>query len=178
MGGTLPCCQWSCQAATSYHPAAGSRRPRSYGYGARSGPQPQSRGAPLDAPSVGLSEVSVEQLEQARRIEPVVSVQNHYNLANRSAEGVVQYAERENLAFIPWYPIATGRLARPGGPLDEMAKEHGISPSQLALAWLLKMSPAMVPIPGTSKVAHVEENTAAALVTLTDTEFEALSRAV
>ncbi|MFJ9155040.1 aldo/keto reductase [Streptomyces sp. NPDC102270] len=127
---------------------------------------------------IGLSEVSVEQLDQARRIAPVVSVQNHYNLANRSAEGVVQYAERENLAFIPWFPIATGRLARPGGPLDGMAKEHGVSPSQLALAWLLRASPAMVPIPGTSKVAHVEENTAAALVTLTDAEFEALSRAV
>lgn len=127
---------------------------------------------------IGLSEVSVEQLEQARRIAPVVSVQNHYNLANRAAEGVVQYAERENLAFIPWFPIATGRLARPGGPLDGMAKEHGVSPSQLALAWLLRASPVMVPIPGTSKVAHVEENAAAALVTLTDAVFEALSRAV
>ncbi|MEU2561621.1 aldo/keto reductase [Streptomyces longispororuber] len=127
---------------------------------------------------IGLSEVTVEQLEQAREIADIVSVQNKYNLADRSAEDVLEYAERENIAFIPWYPMATGELARPGGPLDAAAKEHGATAAQLALAWLLRRSPVMLPIPGTSRVAHLEQNTAAAEITLTDAQFEALAAAV
>ncbi|QUW78247.1 aldo/keto reductase [Streptomyces mirabilis] len=127
---------------------------------------------------IGLSEVTVEQIEEAQKIADIVSVQNLYNLANRGAEDVLEYAERENLGFIPWFPMATGQLARPGGPLDTLAKEHGASPSQLALAWLLRRSPVMLPIPGTSRVAHLEENTQAAQVTLTDAQFQALSQAV
>ncbi|WP_327138459.1 aldo/keto reductase (plasmid) [Streptomyces sp. NBC_01340] len=127
---------------------------------------------------IGLSEVTVEQIEEARKIADIVSVQNLYNLANRGAEDVLEYAERENLGFIPWFPMATGQLARPGGPLDTLAKEHGANPSQLALAWLLRRSPVMLPIPGTSRVAHLEENTRAAQVTLSDAQFQALSQAV
>ncbi|WP_405182372.1 aldo/keto reductase [Nocardia sp. NBC_01377] len=127
---------------------------------------------------IGLSEVSVEQLAQAREIAEIASVQNLYNLANRRAEDVLDYAEANGIAFIPWFPIATGELARPGGPLDTFAKQHGATPSQLALAWLLRRSPVLLPIPGTSSVAHVEENTAAATITLTDEEFAALSDAV
>jgi len=127
---------------------------------------------------IGLSEVSVEQIQQARKTAEIVSVQNLYNLSTRKSEDVVEYAERENLGFIPWFPMATGELARPGGPLDGIAKEHGASPSQLALAWLLRRSPVMLPIPGTSSVAHVEENVDAAQLTLTEAEFDALSGAV
>ncbi|MER6982888.1 aldo/keto reductase [Streptomyces carpinensis] len=127
---------------------------------------------------IGVSEVTVEQLKEARTYAEIASVQNLYNLANRSAEDVLEYAEAENIAFIPWFPIATGELARPGGPLDAAARQHGTSPSQLALAWLLRRSPVMLPIPGTSRVAHLEENTDAALIRLTDEEFEALSSAV
>ncbi|MGI5441018.1 aldo/keto reductase [Streptomyces shenzhenensis] len=127
---------------------------------------------------IGLSEVTVEQLDQAREIATIVSVQNLYNLANRGAEDVLDHAERANLAFIPWFPMATGELARPGGPLDSAAKKHQVSPSQLALAWLLSRSPVMLPIPGTSRVAHLEQNVAAALVTLTDEEFSALADSV
>ncbi|WLS43002.1 aldo/keto reductase [Micromonospora profundi] len=126
---------------------------------------------------IGLSEVSVEQIEQARAITEIVSVQNLYNLVNRSAEDVLDHCERNDLAFIPWFPIATGELARPGGPLDAISTEHGATPAQLALAWLLRRSPVMLPIPGTSSVAHLEENVAAAEVQLTDDEFEALSKA-
>ncbi|MET8279213.1 aldo/keto reductase [Micromonospora sp. NPDC005174] len=126
---------------------------------------------------IGLSEVSVEQIEQSRAITEIVSVQNEYNLANRSAEDVLDYCERNDLAFIPWYPIATGELARPGGPLDAISNAHGASPAQLALAWLLRRSPVMLPIPGTSSVAHLEENVGAADVRLTDDEFEALAKA-
>ncbi|MFF1744959.1 aldo/keto reductase [Streptomyces mirabilis] len=127
---------------------------------------------------IGLSEVTVEQIEEARKIAGIVSVQNLYNLANRGAEDVLEYAERENLGFIPWFPIATGELARPGGPLDTLAKELGASPSQMALAWLLRRSPVMLPIPGTSRVAHLEENTRAAQVALSDAQFRALGQAV
>ncbi|MEV6387071.1 aldo/keto reductase [Nocardia xishanensis] len=126
---------------------------------------------------IGVSQVSVEQLRQAREIATIVSVQNLYNLANRADEAVLEYAEAENIAFIPWFPIATGELARPGGPLDAIAKEHGATPAQLALAWLLRRSPVILPIPGTSSVAHVEENIDAARITLTDDEFAALSAA-
>lgn len=127
---------------------------------------------------IGLSEVSVAEIEQARRAADIVSVQNLYNLANRRSEAVLDYAEANGLGFIPWFPIATGELARPGGPLDSIASSHGATPAQLALAWLLKRSPAMLPIPGTSRVAHLEENTAAAEVDLTDQEFRILSDAV
>jgi aryl-alcohol dehydrogenase-like predicted oxidoreductase len=127
---------------------------------------------------IGLSEVGVAEVEQARRAVEIVSVQNLYNLANRRSEDVLDYAEEHGLAFIPWFPMATGELARPGGPLDAIAAEHGATPAQLALAWLLKRSPAMLPIPGTSRVAHLEENVAAAEVELTDEEFGILAKAV
>jgi aryl-alcohol dehydrogenase-like predicted oxidoreductase len=127
---------------------------------------------------IGLSEVSVDQLEQARRFAEIVSVQNLYNLANRSSEALLEHAEAEGIAFIPWFPLATGELAKPGGALAELARRTGASPSQLALAWLLRRSPVMLPIPGTSSVAHVEDNIAAAGVTLSDEEFDALSAAV
>ncbi|KAB1901480.1 oxidoreductase [Micromonospora sp. AMSO1212t] len=126
---------------------------------------------------IGLSQVSVEQIEAARAIAPIVSVQNLYNLADRGAEDVLEHCERHDLAFVPWFPIATGNLARPGGPLDAISTAHGASPAQLALAWLLRRSPVMLPIPGTSSVAHLEENVAAAEVELTDDEFEALAKA-
>ncbi|MEU5026580.1 aldo/keto reductase [Streptomyces milbemycinicus] len=127
---------------------------------------------------IGISEVTVTQIQEARTIVDIVSVQNLYNLASRDAEDVLDYAERENLGFIPWFPMATGELARPGGPLDTLAKTYGASPSQLALAWLLRRSPVALPIPGTSSVSHVEENIRAAQITLSDTEFQALSQAV
>ncbi|MFD5697725.1 aldo/keto reductase [Streptomyces lasiicapitis] len=127
---------------------------------------------------IGVSEVTVDQLKEAREHGEIVSVQNQYNLVNRSSEDVLEYAERENIAFIPWFPMATGELARPGGPLDAAAKDHGASPSQLALAWLLRRSPVILPIPGTSKVAHLEQNTDAAGITLTDAQFEKLAAAV
>ncbi|MFF4749977.1 aldo/keto reductase [Streptomyces sp. NPDC002514] len=127
---------------------------------------------------IGVSEVTVEQIGQARRIADIVSVQNLYNLANRAAEDVLDHCEQENLAFIPWFPMATGELARLGGPLDDAARKHHASPSQLALAWLLRRSPVMLPIPGTSSVAHLEQNVAAAEVTLTDEEFSALADSI
>jgi pyridoxine 4-dehydrogenase len=127
---------------------------------------------------IGLSEVSVDQLEQARAITEIVSVQNRYNLADRSAEELLDHAAAAGIGFIPWFPLATGRLAKPGSPLEALAREHRASPSQLALAWLLRRSPAMLPIPGTSSVAHVEDNIAAAELSLTDEEFEALTDAV
>ncbi|MDH6139547.1 MULTISPECIES: aldo/keto reductase [Kitasatospora] len=127
---------------------------------------------------IGLSEVTVAQLTEARQHAEIVSVQNLYNLADRSAEAVLEHAEAGGIAFIPWFPMATGELARPGGPLDAAAKQHGATPAQLALAWLLRRSPVLLPIPGTSSVAHVEENTAAAQLSLTDGEFQALADAV
>ncbi|MGH8979566.1 MAG: aldo/keto reductase [Acidimicrobiales bacterium] len=126
---------------------------------------------------IGLSEVTVDQLEHAQRIVPIVSVQNRFNLADRAAEPVLDYAERHGIGFIPWYPLAMGRLAEPGGALDEIARARDATPSQLALAWLLQRSPAMLPIPGTSSVAHLEDNTAAALVQLDDEEMKALEAA-
>ncbi|MFI7077328.1 aldo/keto reductase [Micromonospora sp. NPDC049903] len=126
---------------------------------------------------IGLSEVTVAQVEAARRIAPIVSVQNLYNVADRSAEEVLTYCEANDIAFIPWFPIATGELARPGGPLDAISTEHGATPAQLALAWLLRRSPVMLPIPGTSSVAHLEENVAAATIELTDAEYESLATA-
>lgn len=124
---------------------------------------------------LGLSEVSVADLEAARRIVDIVSVQNRYNLADRASEDVLDYAEANGIAFIPWFPLATGKLAKAGGPLDAAARRHDASPSQLALAWLLRRSPVVLPIPGTSSVEHLEDNTAAALIELTDDEFAALT---
>lgn len=127
---------------------------------------------------IGLSEVGVEEVERAGESATIVSVQNLYNLAHRDAEPLLEYAEANGLGFIPWFPLATGELAKEGGPLDAAARRHGATPSQLALAWLLKRSPVMLPIPGTSTVAHLEENMAAATIELSDDEFAALTRAV
>jgi aryl-alcohol dehydrogenase-like predicted oxidoreductase len=127
---------------------------------------------------IGLSEVSVAQIEEVQQIAPIVSVQNRYNLADRAAEDVLDYAAKNNIAFIPWFPLATGQLSAPGSPLAELAKQHDATASQLALAWLLHRSPVMLPIPGTSSVAHLEDNLAAARIELTDAEFDALTNAV
>ncbi len=124
---------------------------------------------------IGLSEVSVEELEHAQTIVDIVSVQNLYNLSERKSEVLLDYCTEKSIGFIPWFPVAGGDLVKPGGVLDTAAKEHGATVAQLALAWLLKRSPVMLPIPGTSSVAHLEENVASASVTLTDEEFEALS---
>ena len=124
---------------------------------------------------LGLSEVSVTEIGKARAITPIASVQNLYNVVSRQSEDVLDYCEREGLGFIPWFPVATGQLARPGGPLAEMASQTGATPAQLALAWLLRRSPVMLPIPGTGSVAHLEENVAAATVQLTDEQFAAMS---
>jgi pyridoxine 4-dehydrogenase len=126
---------------------------------------------------VGLSEVDVPQLHAARAVVDVVSVQNIYNLGERRHESVLTECERLGLGFIPWYPLATGRLARPGGPLAAMSGRHGATPAQLALAWLLRRSTVMLPIPGTASVAHLEENCAAADIELAAEEFEELDRA-
>ena len=126
---------------------------------------------------LGLSEVTVAEIAQARKVIDVVSVQNLYNLGNRQSEEVLAYCERENIAFIPWFPVAAGELARPGGILDEIAAAHDATHAQLALAWLLRRSPVMLPIPGTSSVSHLEENCAAAEVVLTDAEYDALTAA-
>jgi pyridoxine 4-dehydrogenase len=126
---------------------------------------------------IGLSEVSVEQLEAAQKVATIVSVQNMYNITVRTAEPLLDKATEEGIGFIPWFPLAAGPLAGPGGPLQRIADEHHATPSQLALAWLLKRSPAMLPIPGTSKVAHLEENVAAAEIELSEDEFETLSKA-
>nr|WP_157528987.1 aldo/keto reductase [Kibdelosporangium sp. MJ126-NF4]CEL21100.1 L-fuco-beta-pyranose dehydrogenase [Kibdelosporangium sp. MJ126-NF4]CTQ95384.1 L-fuco-beta-pyranose dehydrogenase (EC 1.1.1.122) [Kibdelosporangium sp. MJ126-NF4] len=127
---------------------------------------------------IGLSEVTVGDVKAADAIAPIVSVQNLYNLANRSAEELLDYSTANNIGFIPWFPLATGELAKDNGPLAELAKTHDATPSQLALAWLLKRSPVMLPIPGTSTVAHLEDNIAAAGVELSDSEFEELAKAV
>lgn len=124
----------------------------------------------------GLSEVTVEEIKAASKIFPVATVQNLYNLANRGAEAALNHCQQHGIGFIPWYPLAAGELARPGSVLDEIAKEHQASPSQIALAWILKRSPVMLPIPGTSKVKHLEENVAAVEVSLSDREFAALNK--
>jgi aryl-alcohol dehydrogenase-like predicted oxidoreductase len=126
---------------------------------------------------VGLSEVSVEEIERARKTVAIVSVQNEYNLGNRKSEAVLEYCEREGIAFIPWFPVAAGKLAQPGGKLDALAKQHGATVSQLSLAWLLHRSPVILPIPGTSSVAHLEENLKAADVVLSDSEVQELEAA-
>ncbi|MFH9089926.1 MULTISPECIES: aldo/keto reductase [unclassified Streptomyces] len=123
---------------------------------------------------VGLSEVGVDELERARAIVPVASVQNLYNVAQRDSEDVLRYAEANDIAFLPWFPLATGQLARPGGPLARIAARLAASPSQVALAWLLHRSPVVLPIPGTSSVEHLEENVAAAALKLTQADYDAL----
>jgi pyridoxine 4-dehydrogenase len=125
---------------------------------------------------IGLSNVGVREIVMALDIVPIVSVQNRYNLTDRASEAVVETCEREGIAFIPWYPLATSKLARRGGPLDEIATRHEATPAQVALAWLLARSPVVLPIPGTSSVEHLEENVAAADLRLTDADLAALSR--
>jgi pyridoxine 4-dehydrogenase len=126
---------------------------------------------------VGLSEVKPHEIDRARKVIKVVSVQNQYNVADRRHEDVLQYCEKNNLAFIPWFPIASGKLAQPGGPLDRVAKRHGATVSQISIAWLLHHSPVMLPIPGTSKVKHLEENLKAAEISLSDQEMGEIERA-
>jgi aryl-alcohol dehydrogenase-like predicted oxidoreductase len=125
---------------------------------------------------IGLSEVSVAQLAAVRRLATVVSVQNRYNLVDRPAEDVLDYCTREGIGFIPWFPLATGNLARPGGPLARAAERLGAQPAQVAIAWLLRKSPVMLPIPGTSNVEHLEQNTDSALLQLNDEIMEDLER--
>jgi pyridoxine 4-dehydrogenase len=123
---------------------------------------------------LGLSEVSVAELDLAQEHLPVATVQNRYNLLDRRSEVVLRRCEEHDIGFLPWFPIATGDLAEPGGPLDDLASETGTTPAQLALAWLLRSSPVQLPIPGTSSVEHLEENVAAAAVELTDAQLERL----
>ena len=125
---------------------------------------------------VGLSEVNVAEIEAARRIVPIATVQNQYNLVHRSSEDMLDYCTRENIGFIPFFPLATGDLAKSGGPLRRAAARLNAQPVQVALAWLLRKSPVMLPIPGTSKVKHLEENTAAALLELDDSIMNELER--
>ncbi len=125
---------------------------------------------------IGLSNVSVEQLEQARKLVTIVSVQNRYSLSDRSAEAVLDACTHAGIGFLPWYPLAAGALNQPGGPLDTIARRHHATPGQVALAWLLRRSPVMLPIPGTSSIAHLEENVAAAALTLSEEDFQTLAR--
>ena len=122
----------------------------------------------------GLSEVSVSEIEAARKVFPVATVQNKYNLVDRASEDVLDYCEKHGIGFIPWFPLAAGDLSAPGGALDKIAHAHKVSPGAVALAWLLKRSAVMLPIPGTSKQKHLEENVAAAEITLSDEEFKFL----
>ncbi|MFT8872257.1 MAG: aldo/keto reductase [Sporolactobacillus sp.] len=124
---------------------------------------------------IGLSQVSVEELKQASAIAPIVSVQNLYNVVKRDSEDVLNYCEANHIAFIPWFPLATGELAKAGGPLAAIAQKYEAKPSQIALAWLLKRSPVMLPIPGTSSTAHVRENIAASGIKLSDNDFAAIT---
>jgi pyridoxine 4-dehydrogenase len=126
---------------------------------------------------VGLSEVKPHEIDQARKVVEIVSVQNQYNLSDRQHEDVVEYCTKHKLAFIPWFPVASGKLAKPGGKLDAAAKAHGATVSQLSLAWLLHHSPVILPIPGTSSAEHVEENIAAAGVKLSDAEWKEIEDA-
>jgi aryl-alcohol dehydrogenase-like predicted oxidoreductase len=126
---------------------------------------------------LGLSEVTVAEIERVRQLAPIVSVQNRYNLADRHSQVVLDHCESAELAFLPWFPLATGKLARPGGAVSRIAQQLGASPAQVALAWLLRRSRVMLPIPGTSSVRHLEENVGAALLELADDAFAELSRA-
>ncbi len=126
---------------------------------------------------IGISEVSIKDIERARKIVNVVSVQNKYNISDRAHEDVVNYCEKENLRFIPWFPVAAGKLAEPGGVLETLAKKHNATTAQLAIAWLLHRSPVVLPIPGTSSVKHLEENVAAAELKLSEAEWSSLEGA-
>ena len=123
---------------------------------------------------VGLSEVNAKEIEQAQKVLPIVSVQNEYNIGNRKHEDTLLYCQKHDLGFIPWFPVAAGKLARTGGPLDKAAKNHNTTVAQLSLAWLLQHSPVMLPIPGTSSVGHLEENIASAGVHLSANEWKAI----
>lgn len=124
----------------------------------------------------GLSEVSVEQIEAASKVFAVATVQNRYNFADRASEDVLVYCESHGIGFIPWYPLAAGELTREGSALDAIARAHGATPGQVAIAWLLQRSPVIIPIPGTSKVAHLEQNVKAAAIELTQAQFDQLDR--
>jgi pyridoxine 4-dehydrogenase len=145
-------------------------------------PLEESLGALKDAQAagkirhIGLSEVSPRDIERARKTVPIVSVQNQYNLLDREHESALRYCEERKLGFIPWFPVGAGKLARAGGPLDQAARRHGATVAQLSVAWLLHHSPVMLPIPGTSRVAHLEENIAAAGLRLDDAEWTALEK--
>jgi pyridoxine 4-dehydrogenase len=123
----------------------------------------------------GLSEVSVAQIQTAQKVFPVATVQNHYNMASRESDAVLDYCQKNGIGFIPWFPLAAGDLAQTRGVMEKIAKVHNATPAQIALAWLLKRSPVMLPIPGTSKVKHLEQNVAASQISLSDAEFQMLS---
>ncbi len=127
---------------------------------------------------IGLSEVGVDQLKQAQQVATIATVQNLFNLTDRSAEALLDYSTEQGIGFIPWFPLATGNLVKDGGPLADLASEHDATPSQLALAWLLKRSPVMLPIPGTSSVDHLDDNVGAASIELSDDQFAALDAIV
>ena len=145
-------------------------------------PVEESLGALKDAQKegkirhIGLSEVSVAEIERAQKTVPIVSVQNLYNLLDRQHEPVLEYCQKHKIAFIPWFPVGAGKLAQPGGPLDQVARRHGASVAQLSIAWLLHHSPVMLPIPGTSRVAHLEEIIGSAGLHLDDAEWSTLER--
>jgi pyridoxine 4-dehydrogenase len=147
-------------------------------------PLEESLGALKDAQTagkirhIGLSEVSPRDIERARKTVPIVSVQNQYNLLDREHESALRYCEERKLGFIPWFPVGAGKLAQPGGPLDQAARRYGVSVAQLSIAWLLHRSPVMLPIPGTSSVAHLEENVGAAGLHLDENEWAELELAV
>jgi pyridoxine 4-dehydrogenase len=127
---------------------------------------------------IGLSEVSVQEIERAQRTVPIVSVQNKYNIADRTHEGVLKFCEKQGIGFIPWFPMEQGKLTKPGSVLEQAAKAHKVTTAQLAIAWLLHHSPVMLPIPGTSSVKHLEENVAAAEIKVSDTEWQALEKGI
>jgi pyridoxine 4-dehydrogenase len=126
---------------------------------------------------IGLSEVKPAEIQRARKVINIVSVQNLYNVGDRQHEDVLEYCEKEGLAFIPWFPVAAGKLTQPGGKLDTIAKRHGATIAQLSIGWLLHRSPVMLPIPGTSSTAHLEENLKAAEIILSDTELKEIESA-
>lgn len=125
---------------------------------------------------VGLSEVEPAEIQRASKVVPIVSVQNRYNLGDRAHEDTLKYCEQHQIAFIPWFPVGAGKLTQPGGALAQAAKANNVTPAQLALAWLLHRSPVMIPIPGTSSVAHLEENVAAASVKLSEAEWSKIEK--
>lgn len=126
---------------------------------------------------IGLSEVTPAEIDQARKVATIVSVQNEYNIGQRKSESTLEYCEKNNIAFIPWFPVAAGKLANPGGPLDTAAKKHNATVSQLSLAWLLQRSPVIVPIPGTTSIDHLEENVKSQDFELSDQEWADLEAA-